>query len=222
MEGDKKAIATMATQHVHQGQPVINYGATLADARAAVILMHGRGATAQSMLGLAQALPSEGIAYLIPQAAGNTWYPHSGFKPLAENEPYLSSAFAIISGLIAQITAAGIATERIVIGGFSQGASLTSEFTASHAQRYGGILLFSSALMGPPETVRDYAGSLDGTPVFIGGVTQDPWVRESQLRETADVFTKLGGRVTLDIVAGAEHGIRPAEIEQAEAIIKQI
>ncbi|MBX3084125.1 MAG: alpha/beta fold hydrolase [Anaerolineae bacterium] len=212
----------MLTQSIHQGQPVLTYGAPLADAHAAVILIHGRGATAHSMHDLASALPTEGIAYLIPQAAGNTWYPHSGFKPFEVNEPYFSSAMAIISELLAHINAAGIPTDKIVIGGFSQGASLTSEFTVRHAQRYGAILLFSSALMGPPESPREYAGSFAGTPVFIGGVTQDPWVRESQLRETAEVFTRLGGQVTLDIAAGAEHGIRPTEIEQAAALIRRV
>jgi predicted esterase len=212
----------MLTEHVHQGQNVLTFGAKLTDARTAVILIHGRGATANSMLTLAHELPTKDVAYLIPQAANNTWYPHSGFKPFADNEPYFSSAIAIIRDLLAYLNASGIATERIVIGGFSQGASLTSEFTARNARRYGGILLFSSALMGPPDSVRDYEGSFAGTPVFIGGVTQDPWVREAQLRETADIFTKLGGQVALDIVPGAEHGIRPTEIAQATAIINAV
>lgn len=212
----------MLTEHVHQGQRVLTYGSKLTDARVAVVLIHGRGATADSMLGLAHELPTDSVSHLIPQAANNTWYPHSGFKPFADNEPYFSSAIAIIRDLLAHINAQGIPTEKIVIGGFSQGASLTSEFTARNAQRYGGILLFSSALMGPPDSVRDYAGSFAGTPVFIGGVTQDPWVRESQLRETAAIFTQLGGQVTLDIVDGAEHGIRPTEIAHAVSIISAV
>lgn len=204
---------------IHQTQPVMTYGTPLEEAQAAVILMHGRGATAQSMLGLAQALQGEGIAYLIPQAANNLWYPNSGFAPFAANEPFLTSAMQTIDLLFEHVQKAGIPAEKTALGGFSQGAVLSSEYAARHAKRYGALLLFSGALMGPEGTPRDYSGSFDGTPVFLGGLTQDPWVKESQLRETAAVLTRMGAQVTLDIVPGSDHGIRDAEIVQAHQII---
>jgi predicted esterase len=207
---------------IHQEQPVLTYGTPLDRAQAAVILMHGRGATAQSMLGLAEALAGANIAYLMPQAANNVWYPNSGFAPLAVNEPYLTSAMQTIDLLLARVEAAGIPLAKTALGGFSQGAVLSSEYAARHAKRYGGLLLFSGALMGPEGTPREYPGSFDGTPVFLGGLTQDPWVKETQLRETADVLTRMGAEVTLDIVPGSNHGIRDAEITLAQQIINNL
>jgi phospholipase/carboxylesterase len=210
------------TQIIHQEQPVLNYGTPLNAAKAAVILLHGRGATAQSMLDLALQLPTENIAYLMPQAANNTWYPNSGFGPLEANQPFLTSALDTIANLIEKINSAGIPTEKIVIGGFSQGACLTSEFITQNARRYGGILMFSGALMGTPERERAYQGSLDNTPVFIGGVDQDSWVTKAQLQQTADILRQLGGRVALDIVSGTQHSIRQAEMTQGAAIISAL
>lgn len=211
----------MVQQRIHQGQPVLTYGSALEEAEAAVILLHGRGSDARSMLDLAALLPSKGIAYLMPQAANHTWYPNSGFSPLQANEPYLSSAMATITDLLAQVSAAGIAASKTVLGGFSQGACLASEFVAQHATRYGGLVVFSGALMGPLEMPRDYAGSLAKTPVFIGGVDHDPWVNEAQLRHAAKTLEALGGQVTLQILKGAEHTIRPSEVEKAAAIIQK-
>lgn len=209
----------MSGQRIHQDQPVLVYGTPLEQAAAAVILLHGRGATAQSMRDLATYLPSEGTAYLMPQAANNTWYPNSGFVPLAANEPFLSSAMATIRSLIERVEAAGIPASKIVLGGFSQGACLASEFAAQHAQRYGGLLVFSGALMGPLDMPRHYDGSLSGTPVFIGGINRDPWVKEAQIRHTAAVLENLGGQVTLEILPGTEHTIRPNEIEHGSQLI---
>ncbi len=158
----------MTTQGVHQGQPVYTAGKALTEAKGALILVHGRGATAQSILALGNELAHPDLAYLAPQAAGNTWYPHSFLMPLAQNEPYLSSALQRIGEVVAQIEAAGIQTERIILGGFSQGACLASEFVARNARRYGGLLVFSGGLIGPPGTPRDYAGSLADTPIFLG------------------------------------------------------
>lgn len=212
----------MTIQRIHQDVPALTYGAKLADAKAVAILLHGRGANAQSMRDLASYLPSDGIAYVLPQAANNTWYPNSGFAPFAANEPYLSSAMATIEAQLEAVKAAGFPTEKIIFGGFSQGASLASEFVAQHAARYGGVLVFSGALLGPLDMPRKYDGSLDGTPVFIGGVTNDPWVNEPKLRDTAKVLEQLGGEVTLQILPGSDHTIRPSEIELATAIIERL
>lgn len=173
------------------------------------------------MLEVAVHFPTE-AAYLIPQAANNTWYPHSGFGSLEANQPFLSSALETIGNLFERIQEAGISTDRIIIGGFSQGACLASEFVTQNAQRYGGLLMFSGALMGPPDRERSYQGTLADTPVFIGGVDHDSWVTTERLQQTADVLTKLGGRVTLDIAPGSQHAIRPAEIARAAQLIDQL
>ena len=133
-----------------------------------MILVHGRGATAQSILELGQALDHPDFAYMAPQAADNTWYPYSFLSPLQRNEPGLSSGLEVIGGLVERAIDAGIEPDRIVIGGFSQGAWLAAEFVARNARRYGGLLVFSGGLIGPVGTERRYSGSLEGAPVFIG------------------------------------------------------
>jgi predicted esterase len=212
----------MTQQSIHQGQPVLTLGAPLEHASAAVILLHGRGSNAQALAALASALPSEGIAYLLPQAAGNTWYPRSGFGPFELNQPYLASALAVVDELAAHVRASGLGDDQLVLGGFSQGAVLVTEYAVQHPARYGGLLIFSGALMGPEDTPRDYPGSFEHTPTLIGGVTQDSWVSEAQLRRTAEVLTQMGADVMLDLHPGAEHGIRASEVETAGQIIRAL
>jgi predicted esterase len=202
----------MTERAIHQGQPVASYGAALSGADAAVILLHGRGSSAQSILALAAQLPQGRIAYLAPQAASHTWWPNSGFIPLESNEPYVSSALQAVADLLARLAAAGIPAERILLGGFSQGACLAAEFAARHPRRYGGLFVLSGALLGPPDMPRHYAGSLEGTPVFIAGCERDPWVTERQLRLSGRFLQELGGSVQLAIQPGSEHTIRPAEV----------
>ena len=211
----------MSNQPIHQDQPVLTCGISLNDAEVVVILLHGRGSTARSILGLALHLPQEKTAYLAPQAAQQTWYPHSGFLPLEVNEPYVSSAFQKIADLVDRVKEAGIAVDKIVLGGFSQGACLAAEFMARHPQRYGGLFVLSGALMGPPNTPRQYSGSLDGTPVFVAGSDHDSWVTEEQLRLTGRVLHTLGGVVKVEIQPGTEHSIRQTEITYVNSLISQ-
>ncbi len=209
----------MPNQHIHQNQPVLTAGASPEEAQVAVILLHGRGSTAQSILSLAAHLPQDGVAYYAPQASNQTWYPNSGFIPIEANEPYVSSAFRAIDDLIGHITASGIPADRILIGGFSQGACLAAEYAARHPRRYGGLFLLSGALIGPPDMPRDYAGSLDGTPVFVAGCTHDTWVTEYQLRLTGDILHNLGSAVQVEVQPGAEHTVRPSEIAHVRDMI---
>ncbi|MEP7198505.1 MAG: alpha/beta hydrolase, partial [Chloroflexota bacterium] len=153
---------------IHQGQPVLTAGEPLDRARAAMVMAHGRGATAESILALANELPSNGFAFLAPQAAGNSWWPLRFMEPIAGNEPAMSSAMTVIADLLARVSAAGIPPERTILLGFSQGACLVVEFAARNARRYGGVACLSGGLVGPDSTPRDYAGALDGTPVFLG------------------------------------------------------
>lgn len=206
----------------HQGQPVYTTGKSLDESKSAMILVHGRGATAPSILELAQELPHPEFAYLAPQAANNTWYPYSFLEPMNRNEPGLSSGLQVISDLIAQVEAAGIPAERIVLAGFSQGACLASEFVARHARRYGGLLAFSGGLIGPPGTPREYEGSLAGTPVFLGCSDVDFHIPLARVEETAVTFTNLGANVNKQIYPGMGHTIIPDEIEHARQIVNGV
>jgi predicted esterase len=207
-------------QEVHQGQPVYALGPKLADADAAVILAHGRGAAAHDILQLAQELEQPGVAFLAPQAAGNTWYPFSFLEPLERNEPGLSSALRVLADLMAEVEAAGIPAERIVLGGFSQGACLASEFAARNPRRYGGLLALSGGVIGPPGAPRTAAGSVEGMPVLVGCSDADPHIPLARVHETADVFRKLGGDVQLQIYPGMGHVINQDEIDRARAIVR--
>lgn len=206
----------------HQGLQVYHGGKSLAEAKAAMILVHGRGATAPSILELANLLPHPDLAYLAPQAAGNVWYPYSFLAPLAQNEPHLSSALASIGEVVAQVNAAGIANERIIIGGFSQGACLASEFVARTGERFGGLLVFSGGLIGPPGTSRVYPSNLAGMPVLIGCSNVDTHIPEARVHETADVLTGLGATVDKQIYPNMGHTIVQDEIERAQRVLAQL
>jgi predicted esterase len=206
----------------HQGQPVLAAGRPLDEAKAAMVLVHGRGATAQSILELGAVLDQPGFAYLAPQASGNTWYPYSFLAPVAQNEPGITSGLQAVAAAVATIESAGIPAEKIIIGGFSQGACLASEFVARHARRYGGLLAFSGGLIGPPGTARDYEGSLAGTPVFIGCSDVDPHIPLVRVTETADALAGLGAAVNKKIYPGMGHTINQDEIDQAMQIVQHV
>ena len=146
-------------KNIHQGQPVLQAGQPLEQAKAALLLVHGRGASAQSILTLADELPHPEFAYLAPQAANGAWYPNRFIAPIESNEPYLTSALEIVGGLIQHITDAGIPPERIILLGFSQGACLAQEYAARNPQRYGGLVGLSGGLIGPIGMEFSYPGS---------------------------------------------------------------
>ncbi|MCZ2115125.1 MAG: dienelactone hydrolase family protein [Anaerolineae bacterium] len=209
----------MTHTNPHQGQPVAHAGAPLAKARGAMILLHGRGATAEGILDLADFIPHPGLAYLAPQAADYAWYPYSFLEPLSRNEPYLSSALATVERLVAEIEAAGIPAARIVLAGFSQGACLAAEYAARHAQRFGGLLIFSGGLIGPDGTPRDYPGSLDGTPALLGCSDADPYIPVGRVRQTATLFERMGAAVDLRIYPRMGHTINDDEIKAATDLV---
>ncbi|GIV98234.1 MAG: phospholipase/carboxylesterase [Herpetosiphonaceae bacterium] len=196
----------------HQGQPVLLAGEPLDRARAAMILVHGRGADAASILALADELARPGFVYLAPQAAGNSWYPQRFLAPLTSNEPWLSSALAAIGAVLSQTAASGVPLERTMLLGFSQGACLALEFVARNARRYGGVVGLSGGLIGPVGTPRNYSGSLDGTPVFLGCSDIDPHIPEERVHETAEVLKRLGGDVTVRIYPGMGHTVNEDEL----------
>jgi predicted esterase len=196
----------------HQGQPVLTAGRPLDQARAAMILIHGRGATAESILTLAGELDQPEFAYLAPQAAGNTWYPYSFLAPLEDNEPYLSSALAMLAGLIDRLAGAGLTPEQTMLVGFSQGACLSLEFVARNARRYGGVAALSGGLIGPDGTSRDYTGSLAGTPIFLGCSDVDPHIPKARVHHSTEVLDKLGGQVTERLYPGMGHTVNEDEL----------
>jgi len=198
---------------------VLMAGKPLAEAKAAMILIHGRGATAHDIMELGPLLGDEKFAYLAPQATNNTWYPFSFLVPLSNNEPSLSLALQTVGDLVTQVEAAGIPASNIILAGFSQGACLVSEFAARNARRYGGLLVFSGGLIGPPGTPRDYPGSFAGTPVFIGCSDIDPHIPLARVHETTEVFSALGAQVTEKIYPGMAHTVIQDELDQARKMI---
>jgi predicted esterase len=198
---------------LHQGQAVFEAGEPLDKARAAMVMVHGRGASAPDIISLANDFNVPGFAYLAPEAAGNTWYPYPFLAPLEANEPWLSSALQAVGDVIAHVNEAGIPTERIMLMGFSQGACLATEYAARHAQRYGGLVGLSGGLIGPDGTPRDYPGSLDGTPVFLGCSDVDSHIPLERVNHTTQVLQKLGGAVTERIYPGMGHSVNQDEVE---------
>ena len=206
----------------HQGGAVLTGGAALGIARAAMLLIHGRGATAVDILSLADELDGPDFAYLAPQAAGHTWYPNRFLAPLESNEPYLSSALEVIDDLLGHLSGANIGPERTVLLGFSQGACLALEYVARHPQRYGGVVGLSGALIGPPGTPRSPSGSLDGTPVFMGCSDVDPHVPLPYFEETASVFESLGAQVDVRVYRGMGHEVNADEIAAVQAMMNAL
>jgi predicted esterase len=203
----------------HLGQPVLRHGPSPAAARLAVVLVHGRGATAGDILPIADALGVPDVTYVAPQAAGRTWYPHSFLAPMQENEPGLSSALGIIGRLIDELGTHGLPPDRVVLMGFSQGACLALEYAARHARRYAAVVGFSGGLIGPPGTDRTYAGSFDGTAVFLGCSDHDPHIPLARVTESADVFGRMGALVDKRIYRGTDHMINQDEIDAVRASI---
>jgi phospholipase/carboxylesterase len=203
----------------HRDQPVVTLGAGLSQAVAAVILLHGRGASAEDILGLATEMHDERFAYLAPQAAGNAWYPYSFMAPIEKNEPWLSSALAKVGTIVQQAVAAGLSHDRIIVCGFSQGACLSSEFVARNPARYGGVIAFTGGLIGPPDADLHHKGDLAGMPALFSSGDPDPHVPWSRVLESAEQFTTMGAAVTTQRYPGRPHTVLPQEIKSARDLI---
>jgi len=210
------------TQDPHAGQPVRTAGPSLTVAHAALVLVHGRGASAESILSLYQELGAPPMAAFAPQAAGHTWYPHSFLAPISANQPWLDSALARLEGLVSGILAEGVASHHIALLGFSQGACLTVEFAARRPRRYGALIGLTGGLIGPPGTPRNYPGTLAGTPVFLGSGDPDPHVPFERVQETQRVLEQMGAAVELRRYPGMPHGINQEEVDAARVLLERM
>jgi predicted esterase len=203
-------------KRIHQGQPVLQYGDPFDKAQAAMIMVHGRGASPEDILSIASELnmpnPLSGFVYLAPAAAGSTWYPYPYMRPLADNEPYLSSALTALGDLVTHVEQAGIPSERIMLLGFSQGACLSLTYAARNARRYAGIAGLSGGLIGPDET-HVFTGSLAQTPIFLGCSDIDPHIPKRSVDHSADVLRDLGADVTKRLYPNMGHTVNADEID---------
>lgn len=222
VRGQGKIPFTMPSQNYHRDQPIFSAGEPLENARAAMIMLHGRGASAQDILSLAEYLPRDGFCFLAPQAANATWYPYRFMEPMEKNEPWLSSALELLDNLVQLVHGTDIPDEKIFLLGFSQGACLTLEYCARHAQKYGGIIGLSGGLIGPDDTPRNYKGSLDHTPVFLGCSDVDFHIPKERVTETRDVFARMGADVTMRLYPNMEHTVNEDELAFAGEMIKKV
>ncbi|HRX35097.1 MAG TPA: dienelactone hydrolase family protein [Aestuariivirga sp.] len=197
---------------VIQSQALRTAGAPPSRAKGVVLLIHGRGATADSMLPLADVIAMPDLCYLAPQAEGYTWYPQSFMAPAETNEPFLSSALSRIAAIISGILDTGITPEKLAVIGFSQGACLASETVLRNPEAYAFVGVLSGGAIGPPGTPRDYAGSLAGASVFLGCADHDAHIPLGRVQETSQVFRGMGADVTERIYPGSMHGVNDDEI----------
>src|SRR5213594_2738534 len=208
----------MAVTH---GQRVLQAGEPLTAARAAMVLLHGRGASAEDIMTLAAEVERPGWAYLAPQASGNAWYPNPFTAPLESNEPYLSAALDMVSKLVERVEA-HVPAQRIILLGFSQGACLTLEWAARNARRYGAVVGLSGGLIGPDGTPRDYPGTFDATPLFLGCSDIDPHIPMRRVVETGEVLKGMGADVTVRFYPGMGHLVSGEELATITELVATI
>jgi phospholipase/carboxylesterase len=209
----------------HADQPVVTAGAPSMAAEVAVVLVHGRGATADGVVNLAESFYRHGVAFFAPQASRSRWFPYDARAELDRNEPHLSSAVRAVERVLEQAAAVGIPPEQTVLFGFSQGAAVVTELLCRLPRRLGGVVVLSGGVVGPDERSApppDTGGSLAGTPVFVGSGDADEYVPVERVRATADRFRALEGDVTERIYPGLEHGISEAEFDVVRDLLDEL
>ena len=212
----------MSLADPHRDTPVLASGAKLEAAHTAVVLVHGRGASAEDILGFAGPLAATGVAFLAPQAADHTWYPQRFLAPLAANEPWLTSALAKLESVRGSIATAGIADQRILWLGFSQGACLASEFVARHPRRWGGLVAAVGGRIGPQGADFDAGGDLARTPVYLGCGDTDPHIPWLRVEESAAAFARQNAEVTLRRYPGFPHSVHPEAVSFARRLLEAL
>jgi predicted esterase len=212
----------IASAGPHQGQSVLTAGAGLTRATVAVVLLHGRGATAMSILGLADAIGRPDVAWLAPQARDSTWYPNRFMEPLESNQPWLGSALAAVGDIVARIESEGVPASHVVLVGFSQGACLALEALLRTPTLAGGVAALSGGLIGPPGTVWPEYGRLDGIPIFLGCSDVDFHIPKERVLESADVLRARGADVTAILYPGMDHTVNDDEISRVRAMLDRV
>ena len=210
------------TSDPHRNQPVLRLGVPLDEAAGVMILLHGRGGSAEDMFSLGEELGGPDFAYLAPKAANNTWYPYSFLAPLEQNEPYLTSALNRIEAIVRLAIDAGLPSKQIVISGFSQGACLATEFVARHPRRYAGLIAFTGGLIGPPDSDLSHPGDLGGTPAFLGSGDPDPHVPWHRVQQSGEALKQMGADMAIHRYPGMPHTVTPEEIESARQHVRDI
>lgn len=190
-------------------------GHLAAGAKAALIMLHGRGSSANDIMQLANHLDAKEMAIYAPQATNNSWYPCSFLNPVRENEPALSSALDLIHITVEQAINDGFKNDQIYFIGFSQGACLTLEYIARNAKLYGGVIAFTGGLIGQELNLNNYSGNFEGTPILITTGDPDPHVPLNRVEESVDVIDKMHGHVTLKVYKGKPHTITSEELKLA-------
>ncbi len=203
---------------MHQ-KNIVSAGKDLKEAKKALIMVHGRGGSAEDILSHANYLQVKDFALLAPQATGNTWYPYSFMAPSAQNEPWLSSALDLLKDITADVNKAGIASENIYFLGFSQGACLTLEFVTRHATKWGGVVSFTGGLIGDKIYLENYKGDFGGTPIFIGTGNPDPHVPVERVYATTNILKEMNASITKKIYNNMGHTINEDEIKQANKLV---
>jgi phospholipase/carboxylesterase len=206
----------------HRDEPVQSLGAPLDKAAGAVILLHGRGGSAEDILRLAHEFNFPQLAYIAPQASGNSWYPNSFLAPIAQNQPWLASALSKVEETQRAVQDAGIPADNIFIGGFSQGACLATEFVATHPMRYAGLIAFTGGLIGPLGIDLTHEGDLGGMPAFFGSGDPDPHVPWQRVKDSSTVLEKMGANVTVRRYEGRLHTITGDELDYARRMIRDV
>jgi phospholipase/carboxylesterase len=209
----------MTTTVFRESLPIIQTGTPLEKATGALILLHGRGGTAEDILALGGALTNHRLALLAPRAPGHTWYPYSFLASRQQNEPHLSSALRQVEAALAMAINAGLETSGVALCGFSQGACLAAEFVARHPRQYAGLLAFTGGLIGPLDEQISLTGDLAGTPVLLSSGDPDPHVPWKRVQQSGELLTGIGGKVVVRGYPGRPHTILPAEIEQGKKLL---
>jgi phospholipase/carboxylesterase len=212
----------MMVDDPHLEAEVMMAGAKLRGAVGAMVLLHGRGGSAADILGLGKEIAPREMALIAPEANGNTWYPYSFLSPLAQNEPWLSSALQLVETLVLRCVAEGVAAEHVVICGFSQGACLATEFVARHPRRYGALVAFTGGLIGPAGSDLHHPGRVDGMPALFSSGDPDPHVPWARVEESARELTAMGAEVELLRHPGRPHTVLPQEIVEAQRVVGRL
>ncbi|MBD2699934.1 dienelactone hydrolase family protein [Spirosoma sp. BT702] len=205
---------------IHNPNNIRTAGVPLESAQKVMIMIHGRGGSARDILSLSEYIQDKDFAFIAPEAKGNTWYPNSFLRPISENEPYLSSALEVLASLRARLQSDfNFKIPQIYWLGFSQGACLALEFVARNAAEYGGVFGLSGGLIGPEGTLRQYEGTLENTPIFLGCSDHDPHIPKERVLESETIFRELGGNVTAKLYPNFSHSINEDEINLVNLLI---